>query len=178
MRTFLLILVFGIIIGWAIAHLFVQGFLTPWYSLGRPSEQPTEIISINDGIWVKAKSGSIYNLPENKVYYFEHLKCTELCWTKFDSAPQDQDNLYPPEECDVYIPSVKKFAISKIVCESSGPARILLVYAINKEGEIYFWHNAIGDMDNVAYMLFPGGIGGFIVLCGVLYWAAMYRMEY
>ena len=182
MKKFLVFLAIGLFIGiftgLAIAHIFVQGFFIPWHSLSKPPEKPVDIISINNGLWVVTVSDSIYNINENQVFSYDQTKCTEDCWTKFDTAPQDQDNLYHPEECDVYIPSVKRFLTSKTACESSGPARTLLIYAIDKEGEIYFWGNPIGDMDRSAYLLFPIGIVGFTALCSFLYWAAMYRMEY
>ena len=158
-------LIFGIISGLIAAHIYVQGYFISWRILENPPEPPVEIISFNNGPWVKTESGSYYNLPLSS----EVTTCKRNCWMQFDEAPKDEDFIYPPENCRGRIPLTTRFQASRIVCKNYRVANVLYVYAIDKKGRVYTWQHEIGDTDSWAYFLFPIPSVGFAILCYILW---------
>jgi hypothetical protein len=157
-----------ILIGALISFIFYtirsRGIFVKWDNLGAPPSKATKVIWAN---YVKTETGEIYQ-------YKRSSNCSIDCWVKLEGTlPQvDSENLMPLEQCtDLYdLPSLERFADSKIVCEFWGLGIQLTITAIDNSGNVYSWHRGTGETDGIFIFFSPfiGAFYGFLAFAPVL----------
>jgi len=140
------------IIGWGTGYLYgiahFNGYFIQWDMIDSPPIVPSEILSINTGIWVKVTNGEVY-------YYNDTINCENNCWAKVDSIPPTLEDTLPLEKCNR--PSRKKsFIAYQGRCESYGPGGFhVIYYGVLGEGTIYRWEDFSAEGDAIISILAP-----------------------
>lgn len=147
------------IFGWAILHF--RGVFAKWQNLGQPPEKPAEVLEI---WYVQTATGVIYHHP----YY---LDCQSNCWEEVDSVDEstrDESLSLPIDHCEWY-PSTRRYDVSMVSCGWWGVGRLGQIFAIDSNGDVFYWENPIDESAEILRFLSPfvGGVLGFIT--GVLY---------
>lgn len=154
-------------IGWGLGYLYgianLNGYLIQWKLIGKPPVSPTEILSINNGIWIKVTNREIY-------YYNDEVTCTKDCWTKVNSAPSILEDTLSLENCSS--PSQKRnFITYRGKCESYGPGGFhVIYYGISADGTIYRWEDFSAEGDAIISLVAPfmGLFLGLILSVGIV----------
>jgi hypothetical protein len=158
-KRFILLILLTVIGGVAFEMLVLNSMKVQWKSLGRPPETPIEIIQ---PAYIKTDSGNIYMEA-----------CNSTCWEKVDTIPQELGSYDKSSRCGE-IPSLDDYLDAKVYCRSSPVESILKIYAIGKDGIVYYGHasNDEGTSMLAAFSPFFGALIGFIlgviiILCGL-----------
>lgn len=161
-----LFVVIGAVIFPMVAYADARGAFITWQSLGKPPETPVEVIQPG---YIKTASGQIYQ-----------QNCNSGCWEKIDAAPADTQENLKLSLCGEVLPPLDDYITSKVVCHRSGIGTSLTIYAIGKDGFVYFWGHSNDEGTGLMLGLSPfigaaaGFVVGLIVLAFVLFsdWVA------
>jgi hypothetical protein len=154
----------GAIVFVFLAKASSKGLFVKWESLGKPPEKAVQVV--NPG-YVKTDTGEIYR------YNFQQ-GCNVGCWEKIDTLPLSQQTYWPLSSCGS-LPPLDNYVNTKAVCKPWGVGSSLEIYAIGKDGFVYYWNRLKGEGDSLALLYSPfigaavGFVFGIVVLIVVLY---------
>ena len=156
--------VFGGILGLALAVAFVWGwFSSHWVRIEAPPEPVIALVHIDrDQVWGESEAGVLYKFTDA-----EH--CQSDCWTIVQSLPSpvwhDDPDLMEVKDttCSPALPLARVEARIE-QCRVETWVSRNYVFALRKDGNIYFWQSDIyGEWLVVELMLGLGG--GAACLC-------------
>ena len=124
-----------------------QGRLTPWQPLGQPPEPAVAVVSITDGLWVRAASGQVYVYDANAASWATAEAPSVPPTEAHDEKCQD-----PPALTDVI--DRKAACFLDIISRTT-------IYVVRADGSVYRWEHFGGETFGVMVGLGPV-IGGLI----------------
>lgn len=148
----------GAIVAFSYIIVLFSGKLEKWQAKGGPPDKAVKILARN---YVETESGLVYR--------YQHDAHSGIdSWVLVEVVPSDADTGQPIEkvECfrNAYFPSVDNFVDSKAFCYWHAPQISVLLIAIDKSGDVYYWGRTTGE-EGVSLFAAPffGGVAGFII---------------
>jgi len=156
----------GLIIGYIIAFMFMNGLFVTWQSLGNPSEDISRIIGLSEhGILMSARSGDYYSLNNFQNNLEKPLHRKDIVWIK---QPMSSE-VYEPysNHCSRFISWPPIFKVKQQFKLSVGQIEGINCYkfVLDMDGNIWSWNYATGGFIGFVYYIFPfiGALGGLII---------------
>ncbi len=138
-----LLSVLGGVLGLALAIAFIWGWFTSaWERVEAPPEPISRLMLIErEQVWVESESGVFYQ-------YNSAEGCQSDCWDAVEQIPE----IIPSDDADHFdvkdttcSPTLPLFGVEEKIeqCHVEMWANKSYVFALQKDGELYFWQSAV-----------------------------------